>query len=194
MSQFVQLNPFAELISIIVNFYVSIVLLRFFLQYFRADFHNPLSQFVVKATTPLVKPMRKIIPGFAGLDISSLILAWLILLFIEPLLLIVSGYKFELQIGYLLVDPIFKVISACFQLFMFLVIIRAISSWVATGGYNPVFALIGQLTEPLISKCRRILPAMGGFDLSPMIAILGLWFINRLLEVYLFPVILKLVS
>ena len=194
MSQLVQLNPFAELISIIINFYVSIVLLRFFLQYFRADFHNPLSQFVVKATSPLVKPMRKVIPGFGGLDLSSLAIAWLIFVISEPLLLLISGYRIELQFGYLLVAPILKVITACLSLFMFLIIIRAISSWMATGGYNPVFAIIGQLTEPLMSKCRRLIPTTGGFDLSPMLAILGLWFINRLLEVYLFPAILELVS
>jgi len=188
------MNPFAELISIVVSFYIAIVLMRFFLQYFRADFYNPLSQFVVKATDPLIKPVRKIVPGFAGLDISSLVLAWLISLISEPLLVVLSGYSFKLNIGLLLVAPVFKVISACFSLFILLIFIRAISSWVATGGYNPVFAVIGQLTEPLISKCRRLLPATGGFDLSPMIALLGLWFVNRLLDVYVFSVILRLIE
>jgi len=194
MSSYVQLNPFSELISIIISFYVSFVLLRFFLQYFRADFYNPLSQFVVKATDPLIKPLRKIVPGFAGLDASSLILAWGIFTISEPLLLLVSGYSLNMGVGLFIVPPIFKVISACFNLFIFLVIVRAISSWIATGGYNPVFTVIGQLTEPLMSKCRRVLPATGGFDLSPMIALLGLWFINQLLNVYLYPAILNIIS
>ena len=104
------MNPFAELISMVVGIYVNIVLLRFFMQYFRADFHNPLSQFVVKATDPLVKPVRKIVPGFAGLDISSLVLAWLISLASELLVAILGGNLANMSIGLLLVLPIFKVI------------------------------------------------------------------------------------
>lgn len=188
------MNPFVELISIVIGFYVSIVLLRFFLQYFRADFYNPLSQFVVKATDPLIKPIRKLVPGFAGLDISSLVLAWLVSLISELLMAAFGGYIASVGIGMFLLVPVFKVISACFNLFMFLVFVRAIASWFVAGGYNPVLAVVGQLTEPLMSKCRKILPATGGLDLSPMIALLGLWFVSRLLETYLYPTVLKLVS
>jgi YggT family protein len=188
------MNPFAELISMVIGMYVFIVLLRFFLQYFRADFYNPLSQFVIKATDPLIKPIRKLVPGFGGIDVSSLVLAWLVSLVSELVIIILSGSLANASIGLILILPLFKVISGCFNLFMFLIFVRAISSWVAQGGYNPVFAVIGQLTEPLMSKCRRLLPATGGFDLSPMIAIFGLMFVSRLIEYYIYPMIIGLVS
>jgi len=183
------MNPFAELFYIIIGIYVNIVLLRFFLQYFRADFYNPLSQFVVKATDPFVKPLRKIIPGIGGLDLSSVVLAWLITLLKIVLVSLMAGYSLNMPVARLILLPIFEVVDGAIDLFMFLIVIRAIMSWFAHGGYNPVFAVIGQLTEPLLSKCRRLLPTAGGFDFSPIIALLGLLFISRLLAYYIHPLI-----
>lgn len=188
------MNPFAELISMIISVYVNIILLRFFLQYFRADFYNPMSQFVVKVTDPFVKPLRKVVPGLAGLDVSCLVLAWLMSLLSIVLVGLINSGSLNIGLGLLLVLPLFKVISGCFQLFMFLIFVRAISSWFMSGGYNPILAVVTQLTEPLLGRCRKILPATGGFDLSPMIALLGLMFIHRLIEYYVYPVIIQLFS
>jgi len=85
------MNPFAQLIDILVGLYITVILLRFFLQYFRADFYNPLSQFVIKATDPLIKPMRKLIPGFGGIDVSTLILAYLMILLKIILIMLLAG-------------------------------------------------------------------------------------------------------
>ncbi len=188
------MNPFAELISMIISVYVNIILLRFFLQYFRADFYNPMSQFVVKVTDPLIKPLRKVIPGIAGLDISSLALAWFVSLLSMVLIGLLNNASLNINLGLLLVIPLFKVISGCFWLFIFLIFVRAISSWFVSGGYNPILAVIGQLTEPLLSRCRRLLPASGGFDLSPMIALFGLMFSHRLIEYYVYPLIINMLS
>jgi len=134
------MNPFAELLYIIIGIYVNIVLLRFFLQYFRADFYNPLSQFVVKATDFFIRPLRKIIPGIGGLDISSLILAWLITLLKIVLVSLLAGYSLNMPIPRLILLPIYDVVDGAIDLFMFLVFIRAILSWFMHGGYNPIFS------------------------------------------------------
>ena len=69
-------NALEFVISTLVNLYVMIVLLRFLMQTFKVDFYNPISQFAVKLTSPLLKPIRRAVPGIAGIDVSSLLLAW----------------------------------------------------------------------------------------------------------------------
>ena len=81
------------IIQTLGSLYLLIVLLRFILQLVRADFYNPLSQFIVKATQPLVKPLRRIIPGFAGLDLASLVLAILVQLLLMVITLTLMGYN-----------------------------------------------------------------------------------------------------
>ncbi len=183
------MNPFAQLFSMLLEIYVSIILLRFFLQYFRADFYNPLSQFVIKATDPLVKPLRKVIPGFAGIDLSTLLLAWLVTLTKFYLIQILSGMSLANPITLMLFSLI-EVFKAMVGLYIFLILVSVILSWVQTGGYNPMFAVINQLTEPVLAPIRKMLPAMGGFDLSPMIALILLYFVYSSIGYYLTPLIL----
>jgi YggT family protein len=80
-------NPLIFLIQTLGGLYTFVVMLRFLLQLTHADFYNPISQFVVKVTSPLLRPFRQLIPGFRGLDISSLVLAWLV----QSLVLLLVG-------------------------------------------------------------------------------------------------------
>jgi len=185
------MNPFAQVLDILIGLYITIILLRFFLQYFRADFYNPLSQFTVKATDPFVKPLRKIIPGFGGLDISSLVLAYLVVL-VKILLLSAFTGQFSINPLFLLLYSVVDLMQSTLQLFMFLILIRVVLSWVSPAGYNPVVAVIGQISEPVISKFRKLLPPMGGFDLSPMIALLLIFFLQSSLNYYIVPLIARL--
>jgi len=182
------MNPFAQLISILVGLYITVILLRFFLQYFRADFYNPLSQFVVKATDPLIKPLRKIIPGFGGIDISSLLLAYLVTIAKFILISVISGQFVFYPIYTLLISGV-DLVQSILGLFMFLIIIRVILSWVSPGGYNPVLAVIGQISEPVIAKFRRFLPPMTGFDFAPMLALIFIFFIQSSLSYYIIPLV-----
>lgn len=187
------MNPFAAVIEIVLSFYTSIVLLRFFLQYFRADFYNPISQLVVKATDPFVKPLRKIIPGFGGLDVSSLIFAWLVIIAKFLLVSLISAGAMNVNLIVLIIGSLFGVIYAALNLYMFLIFVRAILSWFAMGGGgNPVMLVFAQLTEPLLMKIRRLLPPMEGFDLSPMLALLLLFFIKSSIGYYIEPLIGRL--
>ncbi len=182
------MNPFAQIIDILIGIYITIILLRFFLQYFRADFYNPLSQFTVKATDPLVKPLRKVIPGFGGIDVSTMLLAYLVTLLKFIFIGLVSG-QLSFNIITLLLFCVLELIKSILMLFMFLIFIRVILSWVSPTGPNPVIAVLGQISEPIVSKFRGFMPATSGFDLAPMAATLFIFFLYSSINYWVLPLI-----
>ncbi|TLX53380.1 YggT family protein [Stutzerimonas nosocomialis] len=155
------------------SLYLLIVLLRFILQLVRADFYNPLSQFIVRATHPLLRPLRRIIPSMGGLDLASLVLAVLLQMVLMALTLLLA-YGTTGNPMQLLVWAIIGVTGLFLKIFFFALIISVILSWVAPGSHNPGAQLVNQLCEPLLSPIRRILPSLGGLDLSPIFAFLAL--------------------
>jgi YggT family protein len=167
------------ILQTIGSLYLLIVLLRFILQLVRADFYNPLSQFIVRATHPLLKPLRKVIPSFAGLDLASLVLAILVQLVLMALVLMLMGYGLDNPLQ-LLIWSIIGVTALFIRVFFFALIISVILSWVAQGSHNPAAELINQICEPLLVPIRRILPSLGGLDLSPIVAFLILNLIDML--------------
>ena len=171
------MNAFKFLVEIAFDLFLMVVLLRFWLQLAKADFYNPLSQFVIKATSPLVNPLRKIIPGFGGFDLASLLLAFLVAFakISTVMLLFFNGW-----------DPVNALVGGVITLFkealnlvFWVLIIRAILSWVSQG-YNPIEAVFHQLTEPMLRPIRKILPPLGGLDLSILVLIVALQFLQIL--------------
>ncbi|MDC7825707.1 YggT family protein [Pseudomonas sp. BLCC-B13] len=177
------MSGFAEALIYIVqtlgSLYLLIVLLRFILQLVRADFYNPLSQFTVKATQPLLKPLRRIIPGFGGLDLASLVLAILVQLVLMVLVILIAGANPAAVGLQLLVWAIIAVTSLFLKIFFFAMIISVILSWVAPGSYNPGAQLVNQICEPLLAPFRRLLPNLGGLDISPIFAFIALNLLDR---------------
>ena len=167
------------IIQTLGSLYLLIVLLRFILQLVRADFYNPLSQFIVKATQPLVTPLRRIIPGFAGLDLASLVLAILVQLLLMVVTLTLMGYNVGGFIAQLLVWSVIGVTSLFLKVFFFALIISVILSWVAPGSYNPGAQLVNQICEPLLAPFRKLLPNLGGLDISPIFAFITINLIDR---------------
>lgn len=167
------------ILQTIGSLYLLVVLLRFILQLVRADFYNPLSQFIVRATQPLLKPLRKVIPGLAGLDLSSLVLAILVQLLLMALTLMLMGHGLDNPLQ-LLIWSIIGVTALFLKVFFFALIISVILSWVAQGSHNPAVELINQICEPLLVPIRRVLPSMGGLDFSPIVAFLILNLIDML--------------
>lgn len=162
------------------SLYLLIVLLRFILQLVRADFYNPLSQFIVSATQPLLTPLRKVIPSIAGLDSASLVLAVLIQLLVMALTLMLMGYGVSGFLLQLLVWAVIGVTSLFLKVFYFALIASVILSWVAQGSYNPAVQLVNQICEPLLAPFRKILPNMGGLDISPIFAFIALNLVDML--------------
>lgn len=162
------------------SLYLLIVLLRFILQLVRADFYNPLSQFAVKATKPLLNPLRKVIPGFGGLDLASLVLALLVQLLLMILTLLLMGYGVGALLPQLLVWAVIGVTALFVKIFFFALIASVILSWVAPHSHNPGAQLVNQLCEPLLMPIRRILPNLGGLDISPIFAFIALNLVDML--------------
>lgn len=161
------------LIVAIGNLYLTAVLLRFLLQIARADFYNPISQFLVRITNPVLKPLRKIIPGLLGIDFASIVLALLvqILTFVVIFLLFSGGIPGPLQ---LLLWAIVGVLAMIVNIYYIAVLGSIILSWVAMGSYNPTVVLINQLAEPVLTPFRKLLPPLGGLDLSPILVFLAI--------------------
>ncbi|PAJ74924.1 hypothetical protein CJF42_07985 [Pseudoalteromonas sp. NBT06-2] len=171
------MNAFKFLIEIAFDLFLMVVLLRFWLQLAKADFYNPLSQFIVKATSPLVNPLRKIIPGFAGIDVASLVLGFIIAF---------AKVSIVMLIIYSAWDPISALINSgitlvkeAINLVFWILIIRAILSWISQG-HNPMEAVFHQLTEPMLKPIRKIIPPIGGLDLSVLVLIISIQFIQIL--------------
>src|SRR5690606_10739056 len=162
------------------SLYLLIVLLRFILQLVRADFYNPLSQFIVRATQPLLKPMRRVIPGFGGVDVASLVLAVLVQLVLLALIIKLMGYALP-PILQLLVWSLVGITALFLKIFFFALIITVILSWVAPRSRGPAAILVIQICEPVLAPFRRVLPSMGGLDLSPIVAFIALNLLDMLL-------------
>lgn len=181
-------TPAVFLVQVVFGLYATLVVLRFLLQLTRADFYNPVSQLIVKATKPLLNPLRRLVPGVAGMDIASLILAWIVLAIEQLLILAIIGTGFQPGAALLLAIP--ELITLIINIFLFAILIQVVISWINPGSYNPAISLISSLTEPLLGPVRRRMPNMGGLDLSPMVVMIGL----VLLEMLLIPPIQGLIG
>lgn len=173
-----QENPFIFLIDTIFSIYIAVMLLRFILQEVGADFYNPISQFIVKATQPLVSVARKFIPSIKKVDTASLVLVLVLIVLKMVLLFSIAGYP--LDVMQLFVKGLYDLISLSFDIFIVALFIQAILSWVNPDPNNPVIGLLRSLTAPILNPVKKYVPPMGGLDLSTIVALISLMFIKRL--------------
>ncbi len=176
------------LLTTLFQLYIAVVLLRFLLQWARADFYNPLSQFVIKVTTPLVRPLRRLIPGFGGWDLATLVLAYLLTMLQVALVgTQISQYTFpglldgqSLNLLGVALLSLLDLFALTISLFLIAIIIQALSSWFNPGHYNPLTAVLYSVTDPLLRPARRLLPPISGIDLSPLLVLLALQVVKML--------------
>jgi YggT family protein len=173
-------NAGVFLIQTLFGIYEVIILLRFLLQLVRADFYNPISRFIVNATSLPLRPLRRIIPGVAGMDMASLVLLFVVIVVELLLLSMVANLPMPALPG-LIALALVELLKLFIYVFLFSVFVLAILSWVSQGGYNPVANLLYQITAPLMRPARRLLPPMGGLDLSPMVVMIVLYLMILLL-------------
>lgn len=173
------MNTAYYLINTLCNLYLMVVLMRIWLQLARADFYNPFSQFVVKATNPILKPLRRFVPGYFGIDMAALLLAVLVVVLKLTLLYGLNILETDRWSDWLLLVVLTIVKKAGTMLFWIL-IIRALLSWVSQGN-NQIEYLMVQLTEPLLAPIRRIIPPLGGLDLSMLVFFIILQVLNSLM-------------
>ncbi len=176
-------NAGVFLINTVFGLYILIVMLRFLLQLVRGDFYNPVSQFLVKATNPVLVPLRRVIPGLFGIDFAAVVLLVVLQIMQITLVGVIKGYAFQ-PLG-LVVMSIAELASLTLNIFFFSILIQVILSWVNPGNYNPVTSLLYGLNEPLLRPARRLIPPVSGFDFSPLVVGVALKLIEMTLIAWL---------
>lgn len=163
------------LVDFIFNTFIMILILRVWLQWVRADFYNPLSQFIVKVSNPLVIPFRKIIPGLGGIDLATVVLAFVVATLKFVVIPAMNGGEINV-LAAMIIGGLYLLKQIGVLIFI-IMLVMALMSWVVQG-YNPTQMMFHQLTEPLLRPIRKIVPSIGGLDLSVIIAFLALNVIN----------------
>jgi YggT family protein len=163
-------DPIIFLIDTLFSLYILAVLLRFLLQWCGADFYNPISQFLVKITHPPLRILRRFVPSIGKIDTSSLVLVLALQMLADFTILLLKGVT--INIGALTILSITQLISLLINVFIFAVFARAILSWMNPGTFNAAASILATLTEPLLDICRKVIPDLGGIDLSPLAALL----------------------
>ena len=172
-------NPLEFLISTLFSLYIMAVMLRFLLGLVRADFYNPVSQFLVRITNPLLIPLRKVVPSIGKFDSAAMLLMIVLQLAAITLILLLRGEGISPAV--LVILTIATLISLLIDVYMFAIIVEVIISWMNPGSYNPVSSLLHSLTGPLLRPIRHLVPPIAGIDLSPLFAIIGLQVLRMLI-------------
>lgn len=159
------------LIGTLLELYTFTFLLRFFMQRARIDFRNPLAQFIIQVTNPLVRPLRRVVPGWKGLDLSSLVVAFALTLVTVVILRAIAGLPIP-GAGVLLIAGLLQFGLMIIRMFIFVILVYVLMSWFAP--FHPVREVLENIAEPLLMPVRRIMPSIGGLDLSPLVVLLGL--------------------
>jgi YggT family protein len=171
------------LVNALLTLYIFILLVRFLLASVRADWFNPASQFFIKLTQPLVKPLRRIIPNYKSIEFSTLVVAFLLEILKFTSTFLIKGMAFNLPLVLLL--SFADMVTGIINILFYAIIIQAVMSWIQP--YSPVRDFLAKLTAPIMRPLHRIIPPIGGIDVSPVAAMILLQFINILLIQSLMP-------
>jgi YggT family protein len=168
------------IIDTIASLITLILLLRFWLPWLRADFRNPMAQGILQATSPLINPLRRIIPSIGRIDTATVLVAFAVQALAISAVLLLAGVPITAR--FVIVGAIFELVTLSLMMFMFAIIIRIVLSWIAPGTYNPATALLASITDPILRPFRRFVPPIAGFDVSPIFAIILLGALSILVE------------
>lgn len=155
------------LIYTLFSTYILFVWLRFLMQLVRADFYDPFAQFIVKATGPTLQPLRRIVPSLGGMDVAALLLIVGLRMLELGVLAVVHHEGASMTL--LTVEAVGSLLLDACVFYRWVIVIRAVLSWIAPGAGAPGAVLVYQLSEPLMQPVRRMLPSMGMLDLSAMV-------------------------
>lgn len=167
------------LVTTLVDLYVVAILVRTLLQLVRADFYNPVCQFLVSITQPVLAPLRRLVPPIGRLDTAAVLL--MLALEFGVVLLVSQLAPTGLTAGGLFLFAVSKLLLALLTTYFILIIVEVILSWVGQNLRHPAIPLVYQLTEPVLRPIRRVIPPIAGFDLSPIVALIGIRFLSYLL-------------
>ena len=158
------------IVNALAQLYLLLLLLRFWLPWLGADFRNPLAHAILQLTSPVVIPLRRIVPAMGRLDTATILVAFIIQYITILLLLLILGHTAGFVA--IAVTAVVNLVALSLYMLVFAIIIRVILSWVAPPGYNPAMAIIMTLTDRVLRPFRRLIPNVGGLDISPVFAII----------------------
>lgn len=167
-------GPFQDaglfLISTLFDLYLMILVVRLILCWIRADYFNPITQFVVKLTNPIVIPLRKILPTRGNIEWATVVIILLVELIKFLLIITISVGMAKNPFG-LLILCLADFLKLIINTFFYAILIQAILSWVQPG-YSPISQLLSKISSPIMRPIQRIVPPVGGFDISPIPALI----------------------
>ncbi|NKI35030.1 YggT family protein [Wenzhouxiangella sp. XN79A] len=172
-------NAFAFLVETLFSLYLAALLLRVLLEAVGADYYNPISQVLLKVTEPLVGPLSRVVPRFGRFNTAAVI--WMLVLQALAVFLVLTLNGYSLPVPELLVVSVLRLIRLLLTMYLVLILAEVILSWVGGGLRHPIIPLIYQLTRPVLAPIRRVLPSLGGLDLSPLVALIGIQFLMILI-------------
>ncbi len=167
------------LVETATDLYLLALLMRLLLEFHRADFYNPVVQFLVQITNPVIAPLSKLLPRTKQVNVAALVAMFLVQLAALVALVALSGRNINLAV--LMVASLTQLLQLLLTTYLVLIIISVILSWVGHSLRHPIIPLIYQLVDPVLMPIRRVLPSLGGLDLSPLVAIIGIQFLMILL-------------
>jgi len=172
-------NAFTYLVGTLLDLYITAILLRLLLQWVRADFYNPVCQFLVKITNPVIVPLRRIIPSIGKMDTASVVLILVLEFFSVWIASRISSSPLAAE--QIVLFSLMKLAATVLMTYFFLIIASVILSWVSARMQHPVVPLVYKLTEPVLAPFRKIIPPIAGIDLSPLFALITIRFLLLLI-------------
>lgn len=170
------------IIKTLFELYIITFVLRFILQWVRADFRNPITQFFARITNPLVLPVRRLIPSIGGVDAATIVIILLLELLATIVLINLTclGEPYFIQvIGLMLL----RVAYLLLRTYLFVIFIYVLMSWISPGTFNPATSLLSSIAEPVLKPFRKVIPPIGGFDLSALFALIIIQALTMLLPI-----------
>jgi YggT family protein len=175
-------NALVFIIRTLFDLYILTFAMRLLLQWAAVDKRNPLVQFILRVTNPLVIPLRRLLPPVGRIDTATAVVL-VGLQVVATALVVRIGCVGEPEIVPILSLAVLNVVRLALSIFTWSIIIYVVLSWVSPGGYNPGAALVAAIVEPVLAPFRRLIPAIGGLDLSPLFALIALQAVSMLLPV-----------
>jgi len=171
-------NPLLFLLNTSITTYIFILILRVLLQYTGADSRNPVSGLIIKVTQDPLKALKPIFPTIRNFNLAAVALALALQMSLGLLIMLEQP---NLQLWSLFIWSFTEIMGYVINVFIYSIFATVILSWIKPSTYNPIFALLYKITEPVLKPCQRMIPPMGGFDLSPMVALIALQVLGRFL-------------
>ncbi len=163
-------------VDFVGGFFVLMFLLRFYFQLLRVPFRNQVGEFVIATTNWMVMPARRVIPSLLGMDLASLVCAWVLQAALLALLLTIGGRDLSsapgVAAGVLFALALVDLLQLSVKILLFVVILQAALSWI--NPHHPMQFVLDAITRPMLRPIRRVVPPVANVDLSPLVLILAL--------------------